>query len=215
MPGTRHFGGGRTRRAARWLATALLLPALAACGGGGGSGSAGAPQAGQTGQNSASGQPDDQRTKDEGDQGGFRNAGEPSANVQGSDRTARISLSFPSSTTTGFTAVISKVSDCGSTEYATPASQQVQVTNGQTERVEFRLPPWKPGTKSRNICLTVTADDSTKRIEAVGSVEVISPDDGATTGNGGTPSYGGTNGSTPTGGSSPYTGAPTGSGSTP
>ncbi|MFF2542778.1 hypothetical protein ACFVUY_09445 [Kitasatospora sp. NPDC058063] len=211
MPGTRHFGGGRTRRAARWLAVALLLPALTACGGGGGgggSGSAGAPQAGQTGQNSASGQPDDQRTKDEGDQGSFRNAGEPSANVQGSDRTARISLSFPSSTTTDFTAVISKVSDCGSTEYATPASQQVQVINGQSERVEFQLPPWKPGTESRNICLTVTADNSTKRIEAVGSVIISNPGAGASTGNGGT------NGSTPTGGSSPYTGAPTGTGST-
>ncbi|MEU1289820.1 hypothetical protein [Kitasatospora sp. NPDC005856] len=213
MPGTGNFGGGRTGRAARWLAAALLLPALAACGGGGDSGSAGANRAGQSGQNNGSGEPDDQRTKDQGDQGGFRNAGEPSANVQGTDRTALISLSFPSRTS--FTATISKVSDCGSTVYATPASQTVQVTDGETERAEFRLPPWKPGTKSRNICLTVAADDSVKRIEAVGSVEIISPDEGSTTGNGGTPGNGGTYGSTPTGGSSPYTGAPTGTGSTP
>ncbi|MFB7129500.1 hypothetical protein [Kitasatospora sp. NPDC056273] len=190
MPGTRHFGGGgiRTGRpagAGRWLAAALLVPVLAACGGGGGSGSAGATR---NGQSSGSGLPDDQRTKDEGDQGGFRTAGEPSASVQGIDNRARITLSFPSKTS--FTAVISKVAECGSTSYATPASQQVRVTDGKTELVDFRLPQWKPGTKDRTVCLTVTADDSSKRIEAAGSVVVVSPDDGATTGNGATPSYG-------------------------
>ncbi|MFJ9442493.1 hypothetical protein ACIRRH_11550 [Kitasatospora sp. NPDC101235] len=210
---------------ARWLVAVLLVPALAACGGGGGgggdSGSAGATQAGQNGQNSGSGRPDDQRTKDEGNEGGFRNAGEPSANVQGGDNTALISLSFPSKTS--FPATISKVADCGSSAYATPASKQVQVTDGTTDQVEFQLPQWKPGTTSRTVCLTVTADDSTKRIEAVGSVDVISPDNGSTpgsgstSGNGSTPGKGSTsgNGGTPGGGSSPNGGASTGAGSNP
>ncbi|MET8543294.1 hypothetical protein ABZW03_21990 [Kitasatospora sp. NPDC004799] len=213
MPGTRHLGGGRTGRAARRLAAALFVPALlvpvlAACGGGGG-------DSGAAGQNGGSEQPDDQRTKDEGNQGGFRNAGQPSANVQGTDNTARITLSFPSKAS--FTATISKVADCGSTAYATPASQRVQVTDGETERVTFLLPHWKSGTKSRTICLTVAADDSTKRIEAVGSVQIISPDEESPTGYGSTPG-GGTSpgyGSTPGGGSSPGGGPGPYGGSTP
>ncbi|MER7768390.1 hypothetical protein [Kitasatospora sp. NPDC096140] len=205
MPGTRHLGSGRTGRTARWLAAALLVPALAACGGGGGDSASG--QRSDSGQSGAGqtddGRTDDQRTQDTGNQGGFRTAGEPSANVQGTDNSALITLHFTS--TSSFDATVSKVADCGSSAYAVnPGSQQVKVTDGVGEQVEFTLPDWKPGTKERTICLTVTVDGSSKRVTAVGRVSIISPDHGTTTSPGG---------KTPDGGVSPYGGTSPGAGS--
>ncbi|MFJ9454042.1 hypothetical protein ACIRST_03085 [Kitasatospora sp. NPDC101447] len=210
MPGTRHLGSGRTGRTARWLAAALLVPALAACGGGGGDSASGQRSdsgqsgAGQSGNGQTDdGRTDDQRTQDTGNQGGFRTAGEPSANVQGSDNTALITLHFTSSTS--FDATVSKVADCGSSAYAVnPGSQQVKVTDGVGEQVEFTLPNGKPGTKERTICLTVTVGGSSKRITAAGSVQNTSPDQGTTTSPGG---------KTPDGGVSPYGGTSSGAGS--
>ncbi|MDH6709231.1 hypothetical protein P3T27_005977 [Kitasatospora sp. MAA19] len=220
MPGTRHIGYGRGRRAARWLGAALLVPVLAACGGGGGGGGgSGSARQSDNGQGGSGGQSDGQRTKDAGNQGGFRTAGEPSAGVQGSDETAFIMLSFPSKTS--FEATISKVADCGSSTYATPASRQVPVTDGKGRQVTFTLPKPTSGAASRTICLTVTVDGSSKRIQAEGAVEVITPGNGSTPGNGATSSSGSTpgNGKTPGGGASPKssasTGAPTGAGSNP
>lgn len=206
MPGTRHLGSGRSGRTARWLAAALLVPALAACGGGGGDSASGQQsdngQSG-TGQTDDGGRTDDQRTQDTGNQGGFRTAGEPSANVQGTDNSALITLHFTS--TASFDATISKVADCGSSAYAVnPGSQQVRVTDGVGEQVEFSLPDWKPGTKERTICLTVTVDGSSKRFQAAGSVTIISPDHGTTTSPGG---------KTPDDGVSPYGGSSPGAGS--
>ncbi|MFF7993524.1 hypothetical protein ACFZDG_27510 [Kitasatospora xanthocidica] len=207
MPGTRQIGGRTAGRAARWLAAALLVPALVSCGGGGGdSASAQRSDNGQNGggQNDNGGQTGDQRTQDTGNQGGFRTAGEPSANVQGTDNTALIKLSFPARTS--FQATISKVADCGTSRFATPASRSVEVVDGETERAEFTLPQWKPGTTSRTICLTVTVDGSSKQVQAVGTVEIITiPDSGTTPGNG----------TTPGGGATPYGGASVSAGSNP
>ncbi|GAB7185423.1 hypothetical protein ATKI12_5254 [Kitasatospora sp. Ki12] len=213
MPGTRHIGGGTAGRAARWLAAALLVPALVSCGGGGGdSASAQRSDSGPNGngQNGDGGQTGEQRTQDTGNQGGFRTAGEPSANVQGTDNKALIKLSFPARTS--FRATISKVADCGTSRFATPASRPVQVVDGETERAEFTLPRWTPGTTSRTICLTVTVDGDSKQVQAVGTVEIITvPDDGSTSGTGSTPSVE----ATPYGGVSLYGGATIGAGSNP
>ncbi|MFD7580167.1 hypothetical protein [Kitasatospora sp. NPDC059803] len=219
MSGTRHLEGGATGRAARWLAGALLVPALAACsgGGGGGGGTATVPtgqggggssgqnggssgqNGGSSGQNGGPGGTEDARTKGGGGGGGFADAGEVSASATGVGVYASVTLRSTSTKT--FTAVLSQVTDCSEgAAPATPPSKEVTVTGGRSAPQQFVLATGSA--TGRPLCLTVTVDGESRYIRAEGLIK------GSEGGGGtGTPNSGGTG--LPTGGGG--TGTPTGS----
>ncbi|WP_030236065.1 hypothetical protein [Streptomyces sp. NRRL S-350] len=216
MPGTRHIGDGRTGRSARWLTAALLVPALAACGGGGGSdsGQTGNAQT-DSGQSSGS-QPDDQRTKAREIQGSFPNAGEVSASVRGSGRKAVVTVK--STSPSPVQALVSNVTDCTeNAKPATPSSAAVTVTDSGSAPAEFTLPT--SSAADRPICYTVTIDGERRDLQAEGTLSGTPSPGASTTGTdetspGGTSPSGGPTSSG--GGDTPYgsTGG-TESGSTP
>ncbi|MFE6051397.1 hypothetical protein ACFQ6N_11600 [Kitasatospora sp. NPDC056446] len=195
MPGTRHIGGGRTGRTARWLAAAVLAPALAACGGGGGSGSAGGSPAGQGGggsggNSSAAGsssapQTDDVRTKESDGNGGFSEAGQVSGSATGQPPDAVITLSSTSTKT--FTATISDISDCQNHVADLPSgSIVVTVAGGTSEPASVTIPGADPSAPL--ICFTVTIGYEKKSI----TTQWSHPSPQSPSGSSGAPSGGGT-----------------------
>ncbi|MGW3071982.1 MULTISPECIES: hypothetical protein [unclassified Kitasatospora] len=209
MPGNRHFGGGPTGRAARWLVAALLVPALAACGGGSGQNGNGQNGNGQT----SSPQPDDQRTKARETEASFQDAGAVSASARGSGKRAVVTLR--SSSPKPVQALVSDVTDCThNAEHATPSQAAVTVTDHGSEPLEFTLPTSSGA--SRPICYTVAIGGESRELKAVGEITgTASPSPGVPT----TGKTGPTGGSTSPGGSgTPYQGnggTGTGTGSTP
>ncbi|MFJ7905393.1 hypothetical protein [Kitasatospora sp. NPDC096204] len=207
MPRTRHFGGGPTGRAVRWLVAALVVPVLAACGGGSGNN-------GQNGSGQAtSPQPDDQRTKARETQASFQEAGAVSATARG--RGTRAVVTLRSSSPKPVEAVVSDVTDCThNAEHATPSQATVTVTADGSEPLDFTLPT-SSGT-TRPICYTVAIGGESRELKAEGEVTgTASPSPGVPT----TGKTGPTGGSTSPGGSgTPYRsngGTGTGTGSTP
>ncbi|MFE4513426.1 hypothetical protein ACFRMQ_04390 [Kitasatospora sp. NPDC056783] len=161
MAGTRHFGGGRTRRAARWLAAALLVPALASCGGGSGNN-------GQNGNGQTAGpEPSDQRTEVRETEASFQEAGAVSAAGRGWGTRAVVTLK--SSSPTPVQAVVSDVTDCAAgAAPATPSQATTTVYAGHSEPLVFALPTTSP--KGRPICYTVTIGGESRELKAVGGV---------------------------------------------
>ncbi|MCG6495512.1 hypothetical protein [Kitasatospora sp. A2-31] len=188
MPGTAPTTPRRTAgRPARWLAPALLLPVLVACGGGGGSDS------GAGGQSSAAGtaelggtppaegqQPEDQRTKAGGNQGGFAGAGNVSASVTGT-WPDRIFLSLTSTVTSTFTATVKDVHDCAGGSKSS-ASTSVPFSGGKAS-TQVSLSGPRPATETIKICFTVTAGGKSQPVKADGKVDV--PESTGTSGGGG------------------------------
>lgn len=178
MPGTpratlRSLVGGPVRR----LAVALLVAVLAGCGGGGDSGSGSGAASGATRSATdlgasppveGSGQPEEQRTRAGGNQGGFSTAGNVSANAGGIWPTARIELS--SSTGASFTATVTGVQDCAIGSTRAKAGGTIKVVNGRTPApVEFTLTGDAPP-GPRKICMNVTIAGETRFLTASGTV---------------------------------------------
>lgn len=166
MPGTRHFGGGPTGRAARWPAAVLLVPVLAACGGG--SGSNGQNGNGQNGNGeTTSPQPGEQRTRSGESQASFQEAGSVSAAARGWGTRAVVTLK--SSTATPVRAVVSDVTDCEvGARPGAPSQATTTVTSGGSEPLVFALPTESP--KNRPICYTVTIGGESRELKAVGEI---------------------------------------------
>ncbi|WP_395297427.1 hypothetical protein ACF9IK_31280 [Kitasatospora hibisci] len=215
MPGTALTTPRRTAgRPARWLAAALLLPVLTACGGGGGSSSgsgaqssaAGAAELGDT--PPAEGQqPEGQRTKAGGNQGGFAGAGNVSASASGV-WPDNIYITLKSTVTSNFTATVKEVHDCAGGS-SSPASEDVTFSGGSAQ-VSVVMKPPEPKPKFQ-ICLTVVAGGKSQSVKADTTVEV--PDDANANGGGGN---GGQNGGTTSGTTQSTTSqSSAGSGSTP
>ncbi|MFG2916077.1 hypothetical protein ACGF0D_24725 [Kitasatospora sp. NPDC048298] len=212
MPGTRHFGGGPTGRAARWLVAALLVPVLAACGGGSGNNGQNGNSQNGSGQ-ATSPQPDDQRTKARETEASFQEAGSVSASARGWGTRAVVTLK--SSSPTPVQALVSDVTDCANkAEHATPSQATTTVTSGGSEPLVFALPT--SSEKSRPICYMVAIGGESRELKAEGEITGTSspspstPATGATGSGGESKSPGGVE--TPTHGNG---GTGTGTGGTP
>ncbi|MBP0453001.1 hypothetical protein J5Y04_26145 [Kitasatospora sp. RG8] len=166
----------RVGRPARWLAAALLLPALAACGGGGGGSGSGAassaavaaepvdtPPAEGSGQ-----QPQDKRTQAGGNQGGFSGAGNVSASATGIWPTAHLTLT--SSVTSTFTAKVTQVNNCAGGAKSS-GSTSVEFTGG-TASATVELPGPKPTSEGSKVCFTLTAGGKSQSVQASGGLAV-------------------------------------------
>ncbi|WP_316519763.1 hypothetical protein [Kitasatospora brasiliensis] len=177
MPGTRHFGGGPTGRAVWWLVAALLVPALAACGGGSGNNGNGNGNGqtgnGQTGNGQTAGAqttsppPEEQRTEVRATDASFQEAGSVSAAGRGWGTRAVVTLK--SSTPTPVQAVVSDVTDCTVNAVpATPSQATTTVTSSGSEPLAFALPT--ESEKNRPICYTVTIGGESRQLKAEGVV---------------------------------------------
>ncbi|MEU3568829.1 hypothetical protein AB0E96_10455 [Kitasatospora sp. NPDC036755] len=190
MPGTRHFGGGPTGRAARWLGAALLVPALASCGGG-------SDGSGQNGSGRTTGpQPEDQRTETRETEASFQQAGEVSAAGRGWGTRAVVTLK--SSSPTPVQAVVSHVTDCAvDAVAATPSQATTTVSAAGSEPLVFALPT--SSAKPRPICYTVTIGGESRQLKAVGGVTgTTSPSPSASAADGTAPGTGETSPGVPT-----------------
>ncbi|MEV6209481.1 hypothetical protein [Kitasatospora sp. NPDC051914] len=167
----------------RRLAAALLVPVLAGCGGGGdsGSGSGAAASAAQstadlyaTPPAEGSGQqPQEQRVEGGGNQGGFKTAGQVSANASGQWPYAQISLS--SSTGESFTATISNVRDCATGKFTSPETEEIEVVDGSSPlTADFKLSGNPPPNSNPALCISVTIDGETRSVTARSQIDVPS-----------------------------------------
>ncbi|MFF1872854.1 hypothetical protein [Kitasatospora herbaricolor] len=123
-------------------------------------------------------QQQEQRTENGGNQGGFKTAGQVSANASGQWPLAQIGLS--SSTTASFTATISNVRDCATGRFASTETKSIEVVDGDSPLlVTFRLSGEPPPGTNPALCISVTIDGETRSIPAPGLVDVPSetPDD--------------------------------------
>ncbi|MGW6916901.1 hypothetical protein ACWGB8_24200 [Kitasatospora sp. NPDC054939] len=185
MPGTPPAPLGAAA-GTRWLAALVLVPALAACsggggGGGGGSGNGSASSAARSASEPGAtppaegGQPQEQRTKAGGNQGGFSSAGQVTATASGTWRSVRVELS--STNKVSFRATVSDVRDCtpgSGSPQASPASQPVEVVNGRSlAAAEFTFTSPEPNVDGkRKICATVRIGNESRTLTAEGGVSV-------------------------------------------